>query len=162
MKKPDFKILVDIDRNQKEAVRFIANGYTLYFNAQHLLIQLSPKERAFFDYLCEEMRFSDNNVFIDEPLKRHFIERLKRITNGKVTLTVNAVNKYVQNLNALGLIVRLELSKYIVNPKYAYKGSGYQRKEYLKRLIQRRISMGIPAQAFINQPEEEFLSKKTE
>lgn len=160
MKTPDFKILVDITPTRKEAVRFVSNGYTLFFNAQHLLIQLTPKERSFFDFLCEEMRLSDNAIFIDEPLKKKFATRLERISNSKIVITTNSTGKYVQKLNGLNLIVRVGLASYIVNPKYAFKGSPSQRKDCLKKLIQQRVSLGIPVQAFINQPEEAFLDKE--
>ena len=166
MNKPKFlKVTVDLVSNegasQKKVVPFIANGCMLFFNAQHLLIQLSNKDRAFFDYLCEVMRYADNDVFIDEPLKSAFIAWVKVITSSKTKITGHTIVKSVAKLKGLGLILTTDdRARYTVNPKYVFKGSAHGREKYLKALIENRIGLNLSIAALLNVPEVEFLSAK--
>ena len=128
----------------------------LFFNAQHLMLQLQPYERCFFDYLCEQMGPKDNLIFIGKPLKEDFVDFIKRINGdrSKATNTAGTVTK----LNKLGLL--LPTSKtgvYIVNPKYVYKGVEKARSAYLQQLIQARINSKQPLGFLITLPEEQFL-----
>ncbi|RYY39019.1 MAG: hypothetical protein EOO08_12140 [Chitinophagaceae bacterium] len=114
--------------------------FSLYFNCQHLLIQLPPPARSFFDFLCEEMRADTNSVIIDNKLKELFIGRIRQITSKKVTLSIESVNKYVLRLKKLNLILRHEQQKgyYLINPKYAAKCSKKARLAMIKKMIEER------------------------
>ena len=155
-------VTVDLVSNDgvslKKVVPFIVNGCMLFFNAQHLLIQLSNKDRAFFDYLCEVMRYADNDVFIDEPLKSAFIARIKKITSSKTKITVHTIAKSIAKLKGLGLILNTDdRARYTVNPKYVFQGSAHSREKYLKALIENRIGLNLSVAALVNMPETEFL-----
>jgi len=143
----------------RKTVPFTANSCQLFFNAQHLLLKLSTKDRAFFDYLCEVMRPVDNDVYIDDNLKAGFIAHVARFSSSKVKLTKAMVSKSVLQLKSLGLILPTDdKARYVVNPKYVFKGSVFQRKRFLKQLIEHRITSKLPIAALLNEPEDTFLS----
>lgn len=138
-------------RNQK--LQFVNTGITLYFNAQHTLIQLHPNERAFFDYLCERMNKTNNAIRIDSKLKDDFKSHIGKITSNKTNPSVKSITRYVKKIANLGLII-LNGSKlseaYIVNPKYVFKGTVKQRMETLKILIETRDSLSLSNNMLIN------------
>src|SRR5947209_8057304 len=76
-------------------VRFVQEGCYLYFNAQHVLLQLSPIMRSFLDFLCEKMRADTNTLEINKELKEGFVEHIKSITNNRKAPSVNSLNMYV-------------------------------------------------------------------
>jgi hypothetical protein len=166
MNRPKYvKVSIDLVSSRgaslKKAVQFISNGCMLFFNAQHLLMQLSNKDRAFFDYLCEIMGYADNDVYIDEPLKSAFIAWVEEITSFKIKITGHTVAKSVIKLKDLGLILATnDRARYTVNPKYVYKGSAHRREKYLKALIENRIASNLSITALLNVPEAEFLPVK--
>jgi len=141
------------EAKEAKTVRFVNDSYSLFFNAQHRLIKLSALERSFFDFLCEEMRTLDNDITIDEKLKSKFKSHLMSFTGGKKKVTSNQLTKYVQKLNGLGLIlVTQNKGRYIVNPKYAFKGSKTSRLAYLKKLIEQRILKKLPVEHLVSSP----------
>ena len=144
----------------RTSLRFIANSYQLFFNAQHLLIQLSTNDRAFFDYLCEVMRPADNDIYIDANLKTDFIEHIDRLTNGKTKFTEHIIAKSVTQLRDLGLILPTkDKARYVANPKHVFKGSASQRTRFLKVLIESRIALQLSIAALLNEPEDVFLAR---
>lgn len=146
----------DLGRAVCNDVQFSNIGVKQFFNVQHLFIKLSPYQRCFFDFLCEEMHDELNWVFIDHNLKTKFITFLEKIgadkTKGK------AVNGFVPRLLGLGLLLTTTAKGYYtVNPKYVYKGTAKQRSDVLKQLIQDRLDKGGSLVHLINTTEDKFL-----
>jgi hypothetical protein len=140
-------------------VRVVNEGCYLFFNAQHLLIQLGREARAFFDYLCERMRTDTNSILINKALKRDFIEHIGRLTGGSVQPSPNSLNRYVSVLKSLGLLV-LDMNSqrgfYYVSPKYVYKGSKKGRLELLEKMIRERVNKKLSLKGLIDSSEENF------
>jgi hypothetical protein len=140
-------------------VRVVNEGCYLFFNAQHLLIQLGSEARAFFDYLCERMRTDTNRILVDRALKQDFIEHIGRLTGGSVVPAMNSLNRYVSVFKNLGLLV-LDISSlrgyYFVNPKYAYKGTKNGRVELLEKMIRERVNKKLSLKGLIDSTEENF------
>lgn len=138
-------------RTQK--LQFVNSGITLFFNAQHILVQLHPNERAFFDYLCERMNTTNNSIRIDSKLKDDFKSHIGKITTNKINPSIKSITRYVKKIVTLGLII-LNGSKlseaYIVNPKYVFKGTNKQRIELLSSLIESRDNNGLHNNMLIN------------
>lgn len=134
-------------------LKFVNSGVTLFFNAQHLLIQLHPHERSFYDYLCEKMKQSDNSVKLDTTLKEDFIQNISKITSNKSNPSLKSVTKYQKRLVSLGLLI-LQGNKlsdlYYVNPKYVFKGTQNQRTTSLTNLIESRDKLGLPNNMLLN------------
>jgi len=122
---------------------------------------MTGMERSFYDFLCEEMRGRDNDITIDEVLKARYRSHLINFTGAKKTVTSNQLTKYVQKLKALGLIlVTQNKGRYIVNPKYAFKGGKASRLSYLKKLIETRVSAKLPIEHLIDAPRCQFEKEK--
>ena len=151
-------VIVKVVNPQTEAVesiRFVTSGCTLFFNAQHHLVKLTAKERCFFDYLCEHMRASTNDIVIDSHQKKNFIKHYEAYTAKK--LKMEDVNKFPPKLHTLGLILDTQhKALYVVNPKYVFKGYNNARVLYLKRLIENRLIEGLSVAALVNVPKTKF------
>jgi len=147
----------DTEGNQICNTVFFTNYYVkLFFNAQHLMLQLQPYERCFFDFLCERMGPKDNNIFIGRPLKDSFLDFVK-VIGGDSTKATNT-GSTVTKLSKLGLLLSTnQTGVYIINPKYVYKGGEKARSAYLQQLIQTRINKNQPTEFLISVPEEQFL-----
>ncbi len=147
--------VIDPETNKSKYIKFVTSGCTLYFNAQHHLVKLSAKERCFFDYLCECMRASTNDIVIDSNQKESFVRHYEACTFKK--LEMEAVNKYAPKFKALNLIIDTpQKALYIVNPKYVFKGSNHMRMQYIKRLIENRLAEGLSIAALVNVPKTKF------
>ena len=150
----------DLDGNLiTEKIAVISDGYILYFNCQHLMLQLGTEARCFFDYLCESMRSDNNEVKIDTPLKKAFIEQITRITSKKVSPAINSLNKYVSNFKKLGLIistVNTKKEQYSVNPRYAFKGRKKDRLTLIANMIKERIRNRESVRGLIDTPGQTF------
>lgn len=139
----------------KKSIPFVKDGYTLFFNAQHLLIELTANERALYDYLCEQMISRDNSLTVDTKMKQAFITHITEVTIGKHSPSSKSVTGYVNKLAALGLLILTGSKKselYCVNPKYAFKGSAAKRIALLKRLIEERNKNGLTISMLLNNP----------
>jgi len=76
-----------------------------------------------------------------------------------VKLTKAMASKSILLLKTLGLILPTDSkARYVVNPKYVFKGSAFQRKRFLKQLIENRITAKLPIAALVDEPEDAFLS----
>jgi len=132
---------------------FVSSGVTLFFNTQHLFIQLNPKERALFDYLCERMNKVDNSLRIDTKLKEDFIRHISKITGKQISPSIKRVTSYLKNLVTPGLLIlngdKLSES-YFVNPKYVFKGTAKQRIATIKLLIESRDKLGYDNTMLVN------------
>ncbi len=147
-----------IGKHLERNVNFTNDGVTLFFNAQHHLLKLSAIERCFFDFLCEHMRAIDNDVLINDEIKTKFQEHLMRLSGGKKKVTLNQLTKFVLKLNTLTLILKTQnKARYIVNPKFVFKGSAVARKKYLKKLIENRVKLKLSVAGLVNIPESQFL-----
>jgi hypothetical protein len=145
--------------NKQKTVGFIKNGMTVYFNAQHFFLKLKPKERCFFDFLCESMRIDHNSIVIDAILKDKFIAHLAAITAPAEKISSGSLNKYIPKLVNLGLLLETDKKAfYIVNPKYVFTGSNSQRLKCLKNLIEERQIKELSIAPLINMSEDEFKS----
>ena len=140
-------------------VRVVQEGYTIFFNCQHLFIQLGSDARAFFDFLCEGMRTDNNGVMINKELKNRFIAHISKITGGKVVPADNSLNRYVSVFKSLGLIILdmdSERGFYYVNPKYVFKGSKKQRMKILRELIVERVNKGRSLKGLVDSAADNF------
>ena len=135
-------------------INFVNEGVTLFFNAQHHLIELSAHERAFFDYLCEHMNPTNNNIQIDKLMKDAFVTHIKKITSGDHVPSKKKIPAYIGKLSNLGLLILMGSEKsgfYCVNPKYVFKGTNIQRIRTLKQLIEERNKNGKPINMLLNE-----------
>jgi len=147
--------VTDPETNKSKSIQFVTSGCTLYFNAQHLLVKLTVKERCFFDYLCECMRATTNDIVIDSNQKENFIKQYRGYSSKGINLA--EITKSIPTLKSLGLILDTpQRAFYIVNPKYVFKGSNHLRMQYIKKLIESRLAEGLSIAALINTPENEF------
>lgn len=118
-----------------EGERFKKDSCNYYFNAQHIYLELSNKERCFFDFLCEKMD-SENRVLIDASLKLAFKEFIKLFTSNIITTSIRSLDRFVIKLDDSKLILKVANTKlYYVNPKYASKLSNLKRAKLIKKLL---------------------------
>ncbi|MBK8788324.1 MAG: hypothetical protein IPN43_18020 [Chitinophagaceae bacterium] len=150
----------DLDGNELTfRLKAVTEGYYLYFNCQHLMVELGSEARCFFDYLCERMKSDTNEVIIDSKFKQEFIVQINRITSTKVNPSINSLNKYVSQFKDLGLIIPTTNTRrgyYSVNPKYAYKGTKKDRLILMGNMIKDRIRNKESLRALIDKPEQEL------
>jgi hypothetical protein len=150
----------DLDGNPiSKQLGVIVEGYTLYFNCQHLMVQLGTEARCFFDYLCERMKSDTNEVKIDALLKQDFIQHISRITSTRVSPSIHSLSSYVSTFKKLGLIiptVKTQREFYAINPRYAYKGQKKNRLQLLANMIKERIRNRESLRGLIDMPEHEL------
>ncbi len=103
-KKDSFKVEVP-GEIREQTVKVVTEGYYLFFNCQHLLIQLKPLGRSFFDYLCERMRSDNNEILIDNSLKSDFKTHISTLTGNKHNPSIAALDKHLKAFKELGLLV---------------------------------------------------------
>ena len=100
-----------------EGERFKKDSCNYYFNAQHIYLNLSNKERCFFDFLFEKMD-SENRVLIDASLKLSFKEFIKLFTSNIITTSIRSLDRFVNKLDNSKLILKVAKTKlYYLNPK---------------------------------------------
>lgn len=131
---------------ENKTINFVKQGCKLFFNAQHLLLQLNSGERAFYDFLQEKMVNKNNTITINAALKNDFIAHIAKITSNKTIYKLQSLSKYTKKLEGLGLIISMSSSNsgfFSVNPKYAFKGTEKQREATLKSLIESRNKQGL-------------------
>jgi DNA-binding transcriptional ArsR family regulator len=152
-----------IGRRAVQYVRFNGNSCRYFFNAQHLYLGLTDKERCFFDFCCEHMLEENNNVLLDNHFKQSFIDFVSDITSNKVQVSMDSVTHAVSKLKDRHLIVDVFDTRgyYMVNPKYVYKGSEKNRKELLTQVLERCRITGKPYNMFLDRTKEELLGTKT-
>lgn len=146
---------------QVRKLKYVKSSHQFYHNALHHMLELSSRERAFFDFLCESMD-AYNRVTIDNALKNKFISLINSVTSASKSISLSTVNTALAHLVKLSLILRiggLRSSFYLVNPKYACSGSNTRRAEILKEHIERRIRTGQSIAGLINVPEADFLKE---
>ena len=134
-------------------INFVNEGFTLFFNAQHHLIELSAHERALFDYLCEHMNPTNNHIQIDMPKRDAFVTHIKKISSGDHVPSKKKIPAYIGKFANLGLLILMGSEKsgfYCVNPKYVFKGTNKQRIKILKQLIEERNKKGLSINMLIN------------
>jgi hypothetical protein len=138
-------------------VEFKREGFVSLFNAQHIYLEMTSKQRCFFDFLCEKMN-EQNKVLIDTDLRNEFIVFLDKITSGKISLTQRALINYIKILIELRLIILYGNSSflYVVNPKYVYKGAEINRKRILDDLIKNHMKYNIDIQSLLDIPLSEI------
>ncbi len=118
-----------------EGERFKKDSCNYYFNAQHIYLELSNKERCFFDFLCEKMDDS-NRVLIDASLKLSYKEFIKLITSDKIKISIRSLDRFTIKINDSKLILKVANTKlYYVNPKYASRLSNLKRAKLIKKLL---------------------------
>lgn len=133
-------------------IEFKGEGCTYYFNAQHKFLKLTTVERAYFDFLCENMN-SRNKISFNPTTRKNFIDFCKKITSGKFVrgerTLIEAEKKFVE----LHLAFKDEYGKmYYINPKHVFKGSYEERRRLLLR-ISKHASIGkIPLEAILDVP----------
>lgn len=141
----------------------VAESHQRFFNCTHRLLHLNAKERAFYDYLCEQMNSTTNKVVINRPFKEMFINDIKTWTSGKVVISLNSVNQYTVKLAEIGLIINMNPKSglYAVNPRFAFKGNKTERKRAFQDLMQELYQQAMSIQPFLNEPEDSFLKGTT-
>jgi hypothetical protein len=148
--------------NVKNPTRVVNEGYLLFFNCQHLLIQLPPVGRSFFDFLCEKMRSDDNSILMTKEVKSDFIEHITKITSKKTIPKEVSINKYVSQFKDLGLLISLANKRgyYCINPRYAFKGSKEKRAQVLKKLIEAKCRKKESIKGLVSTSQEEEKGNK--
>ena len=114
---------------------------------------------------------------IDKVLKQEYIEFIGLITpkkmvkennkliilkKTKIDIKLTTVNKSVEVLKANGLIFLKSKNRgyYIINPKYAFKGTETYRKTLIKSIIEKRLSNHLPIDMLLDVPVEEIIVRK--
>jgi hypothetical protein len=156
----EVQIVNNNERLVRKSISFVTEGYTCFFNAQHLFLQLDNIERCFFDHLCEIMDGDNNRVYIVKEVKEAFAMLVKEISNGSVLVSVQSLPNVVKKLKSLGLIIAADTGRayYVVNPKYVFKGTVTKRKWLLKNLIEQRFAEGLSIDELLPVRLEQFLS----
>ena len=138
-------------------IKAVNAGYYLYFNCQHLLVELGSEARCFFDYLCERMTSDTNEVIVDSKFKQGFIDQISRLTSTKVNPSIHSLNKYVSQFKDLGLIIptaNTQRGYYSVNPRYAHKGTKKARLLLIEKMVKERIRNKESLRGLIYRPEQ--------
>ena len=152
--------ITELDGNVNQfRLRVVNEGYILYFNCQHLLVQLGTDARCFFDYLCEKMSTDKNEVTLNAGFKKTFVSHINNITIGKVKPAINSLSSYVSDFKALGLIISTtgtQREYYTVNPRYAYKGLKKDRLRLLASIINDKIRNKESLRGLVDKPETEL------
>lgn len=144
-----------------KSVRFVKDGYKLFFNAQHLMVLLNKGQRAWFDYLCENMD-QYNRILINAELKKSFGHFIQSITNCTVSYTESSLAAYTKKLVDVGLLLNSKVStSYIVNPKYAYRGTESDRMDRMTLLIKERLKYGLSIDKLIDVDIDTFFNRNT-
>ena len=95
----------DLNRTKVvKRVTFVKEGCKFFFNAQHLLLFLSRGERAFYDFLCEEMD-EKNRVLISVGIRQKFVDRVKAVTSSKLSFSLGSVASFRRTLLDSGLLL---------------------------------------------------------
>lgn len=142
-------------------VRYVNNGYRLFFNSQHVMVQLNRGQRAWFDFLCEHMDLY-NRVVVNSELKKIFGRFIQSVTSGTVSYSESSVSTYTKKLVELGLLLKTKTSNsYVVNPKYIFRGTESERMEYLTNLITDRVKYRLPIDKIIDVDIDTFFNRKT-
>jgi hypothetical protein len=141
-----------------QRVRMKKDGFKTYFNAQHLLLELTSQERGFLDYMIENAD-TENRLFVDVDFKNQYCVFLRQKLHLKTVPTINKLDKTLKKFADLGLVVK-EKGKnayYRINPKYFWKGSESSRVQTIRNLVISRIRAKLPFACLIDMPEDEFL-----
>jgi hypothetical protein len=143
----------------KQHLYYKSTGCKYFFCAQHLLINLSNKERSFFDYICEQMD-ADNAIIINKALKEAYSAFITKICNEELKMTTGILDKALSKFKDKKLLLNLEggAAYYLVNPRYVFKGKESDRMKLIKKLIENRLIEGLPIDALIDIPVAEFMA----
>lgn len=142
------------------SIRYVTNCHTVYFNAQHLFLQLKTVERCYFDYLIESAE-KDGFVLIDVVLKDRFIEHLDKVGGGVVASpSPKTLHNFTNKLVNLGLVIKTNRKAgYYINPKYVSVVGQSKRIELVKEMF-RLAEMGvINPSPLLDRPIEEYFEK---
>lgn len=154
------KVYAEKGRVIDRYVRFKNTGCKYFFNAQHLFINLSSKDRSFFDYLCEKMD-SKNRVVVDVHFKKEYLLFMDEILGKNCGIKITGIDKTLKKLKLFGLIFMVNdtRSYFNVNPRYVFKGTETARTKLLRELIQNRFNAGMDIDMLLDIPVDEFLGK---
>jgi hypothetical protein len=156
MNKKLFKPL-DWESKTGKKIRVVEDGFFERANHHHLYHKLTKDGIVFFQYLCQQMR-DDNSIYIDVNFKNQYIDYLTKIVGKDAAVTINTLNKYVQQLKKLQLIIPKEKRAfYTVNPKYVRRGSKKHSIKIWKSLISKRSNANQSLKGLLDFPEEKFL-----
>lgn len=133
-------------------VRYVDEGCTHFFNAQHLYLELSPVERCYFDFLCERMD-PFNRIDIIPTRRIDFVSHFKKLTDQKPpdSRKIPRIEKKLRDLNLL-LKVKGQGSLHFVNPKYVTKGNQTQRKKSLQKIAEHAMNGEMELTAILDRP----------
>jgi hypothetical protein len=154
------RVYSETGRKIDRYVRFKKIGCKYYFNAQHIFIELSSKDRSFFDYLCENMD-NKNRVIVDVHFKQEYINFMNEILGKDSGIKVSGIDQTLKKLKLLGLIflVNDTRSYFNVNPRYVFQGTELARTKLLRDLIQNRFNAGLDIGMLLDISIDEFLGK---
>jgi hypothetical protein len=137
--------------------KFKNTSFKLYFNAQHLLFQLNPLERSFYEYIIEHSD-AKSRIFIVKDFKLEYIQFIVSVIGNSVkNITEAKVDQIVPKLKQLGLIISCNTrGLYYLNPKYAHKGSEKTRMQNVKNILEEMLLNNLPINMLVDVSEEQL------
>ena len=132
-------------------IKFVNEGCTYFFNAQHKLIHLQSIERLYFDFICEKMNVR-NKIALNPDLRKKFISFCKDVLKVEKVRTERTLLSFETNMKNLSLLFQDPSNKrlHYVNPKYVFKGSSIERGKLLKYLGKIALNNEFVAKAITN------------
>jgi len=155
-----FKLKQLDGRSIDHLIKLKKKNYKCYLNCQHLLFQLKPLERSFYEYLIESAD-SKSRVFINTAFKKAYFDFIEKVIGADAAkLTLDKVDQIVPKLKTLGLIISNgERGLYYINPKYAHKGSEKSRINNLNNILHERMMQNLPINMLIDASDEKLDAK---
>ncbi len=157
---------VDIMRNQKvkisrminnqlvtDEISLVSEGCFYYFNAQHLFVKLSPKERSYFDFMCEKMDY-DQRILLDNKFRKRFIRHISNITSSNDAPSMDTLRTNEKHMVDLKLVISVKNqgALHYVNPKYVCNGSPSKRKKVIQKLAELALKGTIDLSTILDRP----------
>ncbi|MDG1276994.1 MAG: hypothetical protein P8O16_06910 [Algoriphagus sp.] len=139
------------------SIPYVTSCHTVYFNAQHLFLQLKPMERCYFDFLVESSQ-KDGFVLLDKVLKDQFLEHLVKVGGGKIKLpSPKGLHNTTVKLVDLGLLIRTtKKAEYYINPKYVCVTAPSKRMELIEKMFRLAEQGLIIPSPLLDKPIEEY------
>lgn len=139
------------------SVKFSTVGLKIFFNARHIYLSISAKERCWFEFLCEDVG-RHGIVYIGKEQEEAFVQHASQISGGSIKINVKTMNNFTRKLVGKGLLLKTNDSGvFYINPKYVQLTTAQKREEDLKFLFHQAEIGNIDVRKLIDRPLEEIL-----